>query len=272
MIDSKLTLGGQMKKHLGLIRDIGISLLTMGALLGVLLFGTSILNNLHLRYLRVLSRNTVLLHNSHRSGASGFIVKGKSGKLYVMTNNHVCELEEQIGTTKGIFVLYQGRDYFLRVVKRYKNNDLCAVEAPETAMLPALIASSVTLGESAYAIGHPQLEPLSISVGELSDLIEVTVEAGRNVDPKDCSGPGYELISVENGKLNPFALIFGIHNVCVRSMPANTSSIIISPGNSGSPVVNIYGSVIGVIFAANEHGTRSYAVPLSDLKQFLGEL
>ena len=236
------------------------------------LFGSSILTNIHLKYLRILSRNTVLLHNSQGSGASGFIVKGKSGKKYVMTNNHVCELEEKIGGRSGIFVIYQGDEYFLPVIKHYSENDLCAVDAPSTAHLAANIARSVSLGESAYAVGHPQLEPLSIAVGELSDYIKVTVVVGKNIKPDTCQGPGYELRSIENGKLDPLALIFGIENLCIRTVIANTSSIIIAPGNSGSAVVNIYGSVVGVVFAANESGTRSYVVPLYDLKKFLSEL
>lgn len=228
------------------------------------IFGTSILGNLHNRYLRGLGDNVVLIHNIAGSGATGFIVKGKSGKFYTMTNNHVCELEKS-GTMLGN---YQDDTYVLKVIKRYPMNDLCVMSAPKTANHAFKIAKSYDLGQTAYAIGHPQLEPLSVSTGELSDEILVTVVVGYNVAPESCTGPTYELQT----DLGPQAMFFGIVNACVRSIQGNTSSIIIAPGNSGSPIVDVWGSVVGVAFAANEYGTRSYIVPLRDLQAFLKDL
>lgn len=229
------------------------------------LFGTSVLNNLHLKYLRNLGQNVVLIHNLVGSGATGFIVQGKSGKTYVMTNNHVCGLEEQ-GTILGT---YQGYEYPLQVLKRYEMNDLCVMSAPSPAKKGFKIAKSYELGETAYAIGHPQLEPLSISVGELSDTILVKIVMKVNADKKDCTGPTYEYNTED---IPSVARFMGVESLCIRKLIANTSSIVIEPGNSGSPIINIWGSVIGVVFAANDHGTRSYVVPLTDLKSFLESL
>jgi S1-C subfamily serine protease len=181
-----------------------------------------------------------------------------------MTNSHVCGLEEN-GTILG---RYQGSDYVLNVIKKFPMNDLCVLSAPKTAKQYFKVASSFKLGESSYAIGYPQLEPLSLVVGELSDLLTVRVVTKINGTPQECTGPTYEYTT----DLPPEAMIFGVFSTCVRSVQANSSSMIISPGNSGSPVVNIWGSVIGVVFAANQFGTRSYIVPLSDLKLFLKDL
>lgn len=142
------------------------------------------------------------------------------------------------------------------------------MSAPGSATSGLGIASSYTLGESAYAVGHPQLEPLSVSSGELSAEIIVQIVVGMNVEAKDCSGNTYELIT----DLPPMMKFFGVNNVCIRKLPANTSSIVISPGNSGSPVVNIYGNIVAIVFAANQSGTRSYHVPLRDVKEFLNNL
>jgi S1-C subfamily serine protease len=229
------------------------------------IFGVGILNNIHSRYLRTLSHWTVLIHNSKGGGATGFIARGKSGHKYIITNGHVCGLAED----GKLFVIYKDDEYVLKVRKVYQLNDLCAIDAPESAGLAVNIATSYKHGEEAFAIGHPLLEPTTVTLGELSGEVTTHIMVGQNLDPKDCSGPTYELIDLSD---NPFAVFFGVSNICVRNLPAEASSIIILPGNSGSAVVNNFGSVIGVAFAANESGTRSYVVPLEYLKDFLSSL
>lgn len=229
------------------------------------LFTVPVLNNLRLSYLRGLGENVVLIHNQlGNSGATGFLIKGKSKKTYIMTNNHVCELEK-----KGVILAdYLGDTYVTTVIKRYPLNDLCVMKAPRNIKNVFKTASDYNIGDTAYTIGHPALEPLSVSVGELSDSVFIPLLMGYNFAPEECLGPTYSL----HTDLPPEAIMFGIFNACVRTLEANTSSIIIIPGNSGSPTVNIYGRVVGVAFAANEAGTRSYHVPLSYLKDFLDSL
>lgn len=236
-----------------------------GAGLYGLLFGVGFLTNIHNVYLRTLSYWTVLIHNSQGSGATGFIVKGKSGKKYIMTNNHVCGLQEN----GKVFVYYKGDEYRLSVIKAYPKNDLCAIEAPTSAGLSVNIATNFREGESAYAIGHPLLEPKSITLGELSGPVQIQVLVGKNMKPEECTGETYEFVDLST---NEMAALFGLENLCIRHLNAEAATMTILPGNSGSAVVNIYGSVIGVAFAANEYGTRSYIVPLSDLKEFLKTL
>lgn len=235
------------------------------AVLATSIFGVGGLNNIHSKYLRVLSHWTVLIHNSRGSGATGFIARGKSGKKFIITNGHVCGLQEN----GKLFVIYKDDEYVLRVHKLYDMNDLCAIDAPGSAGLAVNIASSYKHGEEAFAIGHPLLEPTTVTLGELSGRIVAHIMTGQNVDPKECSGPTYELIDLSD---NPMAAFFGVSNVCVRNLEAEASTMITLPGNSGSAVVNNLGSVIGVAFAANEPGTRSYIVPLESLKDFLSQL
>jgi S1-C subfamily serine protease len=233
----------------------------LSALLIVVILSSGALNNVHLAYLRHLGKDTVLLHNSKGSGATGFLVKGKSGKYHIMTNGHVCGLQED----GKLIALYRGDAYIVDVESKYPYNDLCAVSAPKLVSSALSIARSREYGESAYSIGHPLLEPLSVSVGELSGPVNISIILGYNVPKEDCSGPTYEIVT----QLNPLAALFGIKSACVRHLDADASTIAIQPGNSGSPIVNIWGHVIAVAFAANESGTRSYTVPLSNLKSFM---
>jgi S1-C subfamily serine protease len=243
------------------LKQIKFLLAVLSSLLILVIVGGGALNNAHLGYLRYLGKDTVLLRNSTGAGATGFLIKGKSGKYHIMTNGHVCGLQEN----GKLLAYYRGDTYVVTVESKYPYNDLCAISAPTTVKSAFKIAKSRQYGESAYAIGHPLLEPLTVAVGELSGGVVVSVLAGYNIPESECSGPTYEF----NDKLNPLAALFGIQSECIRHLEADASTLSIQPGNSGSPIVNIYGHVIAVVFAANESGTRSYAVPLSNLSEFV---
>lgn len=229
------------------------------------LFGTSFFNNIHNGYLRLLSTWTVKLTNAAgTSGATGFVVRGASGEKYIMTNGHVCNLAENGALTAE----YQGTTFPVQVYKQYEWNDLCAIKAHRPLGLAVNIAHSVSFGENTWVIGHPLLEPRSAAIGELSGNVHIQVMVKKNVPKEECTGVTYEYIDTSD----TFYAMFGLNSVCVRNVEAQASTMSIQPGNSGSAAVNLYGSVVAVAFAANDSGTRSYFVPLQDLKDFLSEL
>lgn len=238
------------------------------ALFGIgILFGTGFLDNVHQFYLKHSMKNVVKIQNSKGSGGTGWITSStKSGKTVIITNAHVCGLAEN----GYVYVSYNYDRYLLKVITKFDKHDLCAIEAPSTAAKGYRIAANNDYAESVYTLGHPLLEPRSLSKGEYSGTVQVTIMQGMNVDENDCKGEGYQLVPGE--QLGDLALLFGIKNICIRTLWANASTIVILPGNSGSPDVNIFGHVVGVAFAANEAGTRSYHVPLEYLKEFLGQL
>ena len=242
-------------------RMIGVAS-AVGAIILAVLFGSSVLEDVHLAYLRALSNWTVKITNTEgNAGATGFVAKGKSGRKYIITNGHVCGLNED----GKLSVYYRGDRYIEHVLKLYDYNDLCAIEAPSTIILPVHIAFNYSLGERVYAVGHPLLQPKTVTEGELSGLVGVNIVVKANPEEGECKGPTYKII--------PFDIDFmGITSICIRTLTAQASTLSIQPGNSGSPIVNIFGSVVGVAFASNESGTRSYVVPLEDLKDFLGSL
>lgn len=227
------------------------------------LFGTSILDNIHLGYLRYKMNDVVAVTNNKGSGGTGWVTKGASGKFVIITNAHVCGVQEN----GYVYVTYRGDIYLLKVIKLYADHDLCAIQAPESATSGFSIAFYSRYGSRVCTLGHPYLEPNTITCGEYSGSVEMTVLYKQNVSPEECKGKGYELIQADLS-----LAFFGLQNFCVRHLTAEASSISILPGNSGSPDVNIFGNVVGVAFAANQYGTRSYHVPLSELKKFLGEL
>lgn len=227
------------------------------------LFGVQTLDNLHNGYLRHEGRKVVMIQNSSGAGGTGSLVRGKSGRKYILTNNHICRLAEN----GLLFVKYQFDTYLLGVAANYQTNDLCVISAPYNAGATLDAARGRTYGEKVYAIGHPLLEPLSITSGELSGPVFITIMLGFNIPKEQCSGPSY--IFEPAPKDNLLLMFMGIESRCIRAMWSEGSTIPILPGNSGSPVLDVYGDVVGVVFASHESGVRSYIVPLEDVRAFL---
>lgn len=215
-------------------------------------------------YIRYKMKDVVKITNTEGAGGTGWVTSStQSGKTVVITNAHVCELQEN----GKVFVEYRDDVFLLPVLTVYKKNDLCAITAPNFISGGLDIANGVTEGERVYTTGHPLLEPRTTSAGEYSGKVVIPITR-LNIKKEQCSGEGFRFIGPS--ELPEIARIFGIESVCIRFIKAQSSTIIILPGNSGSPDLNIWGNVVGVAFATQE--TRSYHVPLEDLKDFLGSL
>lgn len=189
-------------------------------------------------------------------GGTGFHVKAASGKSYIVTNAHVCELRN-----KKQFI-YVGRNPD-RVVKRKvlevsKVSDLCLIESLKD-MGSLSVASSVNFGEIVAVVGHPSLMGVTMTRGELIDESEVLVyDHDLDLeDENDCKLPKNEI--VDNG-------FFG--QACMISISAYRSNVVLQPGNSGSPLINFYGNVVGVAFAGGRNGWGIF-VTLEDINKFL---
>lgn len=251
------TLGGSLRNLLTFL-FIGVIIVSG---VSAALFGTSILGNFHQQFLRYKAKNVVKIFNPKRGGGTGSFVRAKSGKVVILTNHHICQLAED----GKLDVSYFNGSATVKVIKSYLYNDLCTIEAPEGVNSGLSVARSVTKGEIIYSMGHPLLEPLTVSSGEYSASVTVDILDSINTPKSECNGPTYKFQEIDN----PLLRMFGMFSVCVRILDATSSTMNILPGNSGSPVVNIYGNVVAVAFAANESGVHSYLVPLSDVKAFL---
>lgn len=247
------------------LKDWAVGIVLVALVGAGALFGPSVLTNLHNLYVRLLSMRVVKITNiAGTSGATGFVVKGKSGEKYILTNGHVCALADN-----GPLVAEQNGETFpVEVYKKYTWNDLCAIKAHRPLGLAVSIAGDVSTGDTVWVVGHPLLEPNSVTTGEISGTVFIQIVVKQNPKLEECTGSTYSIIDLSQ----TFYAVFGLNAVCVRTLEANASTATILPGNSGSPVINLWGNVVAVAFAANEAGTRSYFVPLSDVKNFLGEL
>jgi len=188
-------------------------------------------------------------------GGTGFVIKhGK--KNVIVTNDHVC------GVSSGGFVTVEedsGTLSIKPILKRSFVRDLCLIEGVNAP--PMQLASSANLSrfDVVKVLGHPFLKPTTPSQGYyLGNMIG---NIGFNPDKDgNCPSPATKYDA------GPFGLF------CVLRMELSLTTVPIYPGNSGSPIVNSKGEVIGVINSSDSNDNHGNFIPLPYLKEILNEV
>lgn len=213
--------------------------------------------------------------NGNPCGGSGFHVQAESGETYILTNGHICLLADK----NDMLEVHKGTDIVRKrkVVHRYKNHDLCLVEG-----LPGVsgitIADEPLSGDFVGLIGHPGLRPLSLSRGEIIGKDKITLLFGMNMPESHCIGKYFsfeklanQASTTEEEKAALFYMFLNAsYSMCIaENIEAVMMNGISYGGNSGSPVVNFYGHLVGVLFAGGQQPTDSYVVPLKEIKTLL---
>lgn len=178
-----------------------------------------------------------------RGSGTGFIVKNSKGKRLFVTNNHVCERLEINGNILVSSDILSEDKFVLKVLKKDPKVDLCIAEAPSSLFyLP--LSTSISRGDNVYVCGHPIGFPLHRTSGEA--IAPLVVRMLNGVFPS-----AFEIIEYDAWQI---------------SAPT-------SPGNSGSPVVDNLGRVVGVLFATgNANAYTSFMIPASSLKDMIESL
>ena len=196
-----------------------------------------------------------------RSGGTGFIVKAPSGRKYLLTNAHIC----RIGNTL-VAKDYKGRKTKVSVVEVYKKHDLCLMTAIQD--LPALsVAASLQVKDKVHLLGHPALRALTKETGHF--VGPTVIRLLTKCSPKHQAFLKQIWINYPN-LTGIIAMQYYRRKYCTKHMTSNHINNIAYGGNSGSPVINIWGNVVGVLYAGrNDQPTASHTVPLKEIKNFL---
>jgi serine protease Do len=152
---------------------------------------------------------------------------------YLVTNAHVVE-----GATTVQVRLASGRRLQGRVVGRDGRVDLALVKvdgAGPLAVLPLGDSEALQVGEFVVALGHPFGLEQTVSFGIVS----------RKGAPLLAAAPGFDFIQTDAA---------------------------VNPGNSGGPLVNMAGQVVGVNTMAARNGTIGFALPANLVKGLLPQL
>lgn len=233
------------------------------AFVAVLIGGSIIqLSDFNHRFIRYrVGSKVVKIMEPTKGGGTGFHVKGKSGQTYILTNAHICEMSDK---GQPLQVTLEGSDKPIerKVIFVSKEHDMCLME-PVPGVDGLTLAKNVDIGEEITIVGHPNLRPLILSKGELVDK-DATTRIAKFIVISE------ELAKQCDGEIIDVMTFFGPIPVCFSIDKAYQVAAISYPGNSGSPVVNKYGNVIGLLYAGRGDVVNdAYLVKLEFIKELL---
>lgn len=169
---------------------------------------------------------------------TGFVI---SEDGYILTNYHV--IEEAYTTGAAINVMfssdsgYDTLQYTAQVIGFDRNNDVAVIKIDASGLTAATLGSSddLQVGDTVYAVGNP--------LGELTYSMTPGIVSATD-----------RVITTDEGTANMFQI-----------------SAAVNEGNSGGPVYNAYGQVVGIVTAkpnSTSSGTSTegigFAIPIDD--------
>ena len=170
---------------------------------------------------------------------SGFII---SPDGYIVTNYHVIETAYEGGYAVSVLT-YDGETHAAAIVGFEKDNDVAVLKIDAAGLNSAITGNSdnIKVGDTVYAIGNP--------LGELS----YTMTSGM------VSALDREIMTDSNSEpINMFQFDAAVNS-----------------GNSGGPVYNDRGEIIGIVTAKNvATGVEGlgFAIPINDAVKIVNEL
>ncbi|MDR2502467.1 MAG: S1C family serine protease [Oscillospiraceae bacterium] len=168
---------------------------------------------------------------------SGFII---SEDGYIVTNYHVVESAHSSGSPIKV-TFYDGKSYDAKLVGYESDNDVAVLKIEAAGLSPVKIGSSAALrvGNKVYAVGNPQLLNYTMTDGIVSSLDRA--------------------IQVEE----------------LNSITMFQISAAVNSGNSGGPVYNSRGEVVGVVsakYASEGVEGLGFAIPIDDAMRISTDL
>ena len=179
-------------------------------------------------------------YGSGQASGSGFVLTEDG---YVITNYHVVEDASAIRV-----VLHDGSEYDATLVGKDSSNDLAVLKVEASGLPAATLGSSTDLaiGDMVVAIGNP--------LGELASTQTVGYVSGIDREVST------------SGSITTISMI--------------QTDAAINSGNSGGPLFNMYGQVIGITTAKYSGTTGSgatiegigFAIPIDDVEPLIRDL
>ena len=170
---------------------------------------------------------------------SGFVISSNSTTSYILTNYHVID-----GVSDITVFFSDGKSYDATLVGGEADNDIAVLKIDVGNLQTVVLGDSDTLnvGENVYAIGNP--------LGELTFTF-----TGGYVSAKDRS------VTMSDGTV-------------MNMLQTDTA---INSGNSGGPLFNEYGQVVGIVSAKLSSSSSSeasveglgFAIPINDVKDMI---
>ena len=186
----------------------------------------------------VTYQNFFGMTSSSAVSGSGFIV---SEDGYILTNYHVIEYAYERNLEVSV-MLYDGSEYTASIVGVEESNDIAVLKIDASGLTPVTVGNSdsIGVGEKVFAVGNP--------LGELSFSMSTGYVSGLD-----------RVISTQEAE----------------SISMFQIDAAVNPGNSGGPVYNENGDVIGVVTAKyQDTGVEGlgFAIPINDAVSIANDL
>lgn len=188
---------------------------------------------------------------------TGSLVLSPLNKILILTNWHVCDHVGKL-TNRVYYKIFKESFEEASIVKSDMQTDLCAVEVPQEIgqLRPAIrLGPQPKFFEQAIMVGYPLDRAMTPAFGYILSRELQFVGMGIGA----CE-PGMESIPTFFGSL------------CGVRYDLYSTNIITYPGNSGSPVVNLKGDLIGVINSGDPTTNWGGVVPIDLVRKFLKDL
>ncbi|MCI7474065.1 MAG: trypsin-like peptidase domain-containing protein [Clostridiales bacterium] len=170
---------------------------------------------------------------------SGFVISSNDTTSYILTNYHVID-----GVSDITVFFADGKSYGATLVGGEEENDIAVLKIDQGNLRPVVLGDSdaINVGEPVYAIGNP--------LGELTFTF-----TGGYVSSKDRS------VTMSDGTV-------------INMIQTDTA---INSGNSGGPLFDKYGQVVGIVSAKLSSSSASeasveglgFAIPMNDVKDMV---
>lgn len=170
---------------------------------------------------------------------SGFIL---SEAGYILTNYHVIEAAD-LHNYQVKIMLHDGTAYAAKIIGTRPDNDIAVLQIEAPGLVPAVLGNSdaIQVGDAVHAVGNPMGElEFTMTNGSVSALDRV-ITTSESIAP-----------------INMFQIDAAVNT-----------------GNSGGPLYNDAGEVIGVVTAKySESGVEGlgFAIPINDAAEIAGNL
>ena len=153
-----------------------------------------------------VQRSLVVIHNGQRGVGAGILWATAPDETYILTNHHVVAHGKSLRAG-----LFDGAEHDLRLAAQEPEIDLALLRLPVSiGPLVAVASRPARVGEIVMAIGHPWGQRGHVTAGIISGRFQA-----RTRQPE-------------------------------RSVPVIRTGAHLAPGNSGGPLVNAAGEVVGI--------------------------
>lgn len=183
--------------------------------------------------------SVVMLEQQNGTLGSGFIYKKKDGYAYILTNHHVAN-----GTSEYKTTIYNGEVLLSRLVGKDYDNDI-AVLRTDASKVSGIVefgnSETIEVGDDVFVIGSP-----------------------LNTD---------NIGTVTKGIVSSVNRMFTLNNN--SEIEAFQIDAAVNQGNSGGPVCNLRGNVVGVVFSkVSGEGIEGigYAIPINKALEVANKL